>query len=206
MKKILIGVLLLLPILSVAQTAKDIFNPDVPLVFFGADFTKVQFTKSGEFTNKPEILRFFDDINNLLKRRDYRHLIGRKMNRDTLTMDFSYVNRNNALVNWESVYSDNVDYTLSDDVIRQMIRDLKVDQALYKDHIGFVFCQENYCKTKPKGSDLAVFFRINDLEPLFIKRYSTEPMGIGFLNYWGFQTVYTIALLNKIEKELIRIK
>jgi hypothetical protein len=200
MKKLMI-VFLFIPILGFAQTKKDIFNPDVPLVFFGADYAKAQFTKSDEFNNKSDILRYFVDANNLIEK-NWRHVVNKKMGRETIGWDFSYVTTINAAVDWQKVYSDNINYTISDEEIGTMIKDLNIDQAKYKGNIGMVLIEENSCKTKPRQTIALVFFSVNDLNPLFIKRYSVKPSGYGFLSYWGLTNAYPIVKADKIKKEI----
>ncbi len=202
MKNLLIILFFLMSILSSAQTKKDIFNPDVPLVFFGADFSQIQFTKEEMFINKPEILRFFVDCNNLLKSNGYQKMLKKKLRRDEIKTNFSHVTEINGSVEWQKVYSDNIDYSLSDEDIEKMILKLNLDQELYKDHIGMVLCEENYSKTKKLGTVGIVFFGINDLKPILIKHFSQKPGGFGFLNYWGIINLMAIKHLKKLYKEL----
>ncbi|MBN1414225.1 MAG: hypothetical protein JW973_03920 [Bacteroidales bacterium] len=202
MKSLLIIAVFFMPLLTTAQTKKDIFNPEFPLVFFGADFSQVQFTKEEEFTNKPEILRFFVDCNNLLKSPGYQNLLRKKMHRDEIEYDFSYVTSVNESIDWQKVYSDNIDYSISDEEIENMINRLNINQETYKDRIGLLLCEENYSKTKPLGTVAIVFFGVNDLKPILIKHFSCKPGGIGFLNYWGIINLNALVYLKKIEKEL----
>lgn len=193
---------LLFPILCSAQTKKDIFNPQVPVVFFGADYSKVQCTKSDEFSNKPEILRFFVDANNLIDK-NWKHIVANKLDRDDVGWDLSYVTAVNASVDWEKVYSDDVDYNISDTDIETMILNLKIDQVKYKNSIGMVLAEENLCKTKPLASAAIVFFSINDLTPILIKHVSIKPGGYGFLAYWGLTNGYFIGKsIGQIKKEI----
>jgi hypothetical protein len=198
----LFSLFLLLPFITQAQTKDDIFNPKVPVVFLGEDFTRIEFTKSDEFINKPQILGFFVDCNNLLKPRVIENAIANKLKRDEIKFDYTYVTRNNALVDWQKVYSDDTEYGLSQEVIKEMIRNLDPDKEKYKDHIGLVFCEENYCKTKPLGTVAIVFFRVNDLEPLLIRHFSEKPSGFGFLNYWGVINSFAIHDIGKLAKEM----
>jgi hypothetical protein len=201
MKKLVI-LFLFFPVLCSAQTKSDIFNPKVPVVYFGADFSRVQFTKSDEFTNKSEILRFFVDCNNLVNTKFNINIMAKRLERDSIASDFSYVTKNNAMVDWQKVFSDNVDYIISDEAIGDMIKALKINQSAYKDHIGIVFCEENYCKTKPLQTIAIVFFRVNDLNPLFIKHYTPKPGGFGFLNYWGLNNALVMGSVSKLKKEI----
>lgn len=202
MKLHLVVLFLLTTLLCPAQTQKDIFNPDVPIVVLGADFSKIQFTKSEMFTNQSEILRFFVDCNNLLKSTQYEKYFRKGLKRDEVEMDFSYVNKVNAAVDWQKVYSDNTEYRLSDEIIPDMIKNLNIDQKLYKGHIGMVFCEENYSKTKLLGTVALVFFNIDDLKPIVIRHYSFKPSGFGFLYYWGSINTRAIGKLKSLYKEL----
>jgi hypothetical protein len=201
MKKLIV-LFLFIPVLGLAQTKKDIFNPQVQLVFFGIDFTKVQFTKSDEFINKPEILRFFVDVNNLINTTMIRNIMTRRLDREKIGWDFSYVTAQNALVDWQIVYSDNIDYTIPEADISSIIKNLNIDQAKYKDFIGMVLIEENCCKTKPLQTISNVFFNVNDLSVLFMKRYEAKPYGIGFLKYWGLNHAYVLGVTGLIKKEI----
>jgi hypothetical protein len=193
---------LFIPVLGLAQTKKDIFNPKVTVVFFGADYTKVQLTKSDEFSNKPEILRFFEDANNMIEK-NWKHIVKNKLERDTVGWDFSAVTRANALVDWQKVYSDNIEYTVSDEEIGVMIKDLNLNQVKYKNCIGMLLVEENLCKTKPLATIAVVFFSVNDLNPLYIKHYSIKPAGFGFLAYWGLTNSNVIVNVGKLRKEIM---
>jgi hypothetical protein len=187
--------------LASAQTKKDIFNPDVTVVFFGADYTKAQLTKADEFSNKSDILRFFVDANNLIEK-NWRHVVEKQLEREAVEWDFSYVTKANAFVDWQKVYSDNIDYTISDEEIGVMIKNLGIDQIKYKNCIGVILVEENLCKTKPLATIASVFFNINDLNPIYIKHYSLKPGGYGFLSYWGLTNAYPLTKMSKLRKEI----
>jgi hypothetical protein len=193
--------LILIPLAGSAQTKKDIFNPQVPMVFLGIDFTRVMFTKSDEFTNKPEILRFFVDANNQIDHGSLHNLMENQLDRKTVVWDLSYVTKVNSQVNWEAVYSDNTDYTVSDAEIENIVKNLHIDQVKYKDHIGMVLVEENCCKTKPLQTISCVFFNVNDHKVLFTKRYEMKPSGIGFYNYWSVNHNMLLARVGKLKKE-----
>jgi hypothetical protein len=201
MKK-LIFLFIFIPVLGFAQTKKDIYNPKVQLVYFGIDFTKVQFTKSDEFTNKPDILRFFVDANNNVDVGLIRNIVTKRLERKTIGWDLSYVTAQNALVDWQTVYSDNIDYTVSEADISSIITNLKIDKAKYKDFIGMVLIEENCCKTKPLQTISNVFFNVNDFNILFVKRYELKPGGFGFLNYWGINHGTVLGSVGKLKKEI----
>jgi hypothetical protein len=206
MNRVLVVLLLLLPALGQSQSKNDIFNRSVPLVFFGSDFSNVRFTRSDEFTNKDQILRYFVDINNIKKKLlqpgPYRNQWENWLNRDSIECDFSYVTEVNAGVDWQKVYSDDIEYRISEEEMGGMIKRLGINQVKYKDYIGFVYIEENYCKTKPLGTLSLVFFNVNDLQPLLIKEYSSRPVGAGFLNYWGYVDTYAHVMFKAIKKEL----
>jgi|GEM_PF-1721865 len=202
MKKLTIVIFLFLSTLSSAQMKKDILNPDVPVVYLGADFSQVRFTKADEFINKPDILKFFVDMNNIIDSKNNTNFICNKLNREEIKKDFSYVTKINESVDWQSVYSDDTEYGLSVEAIENMIKKLNIDRNLYKDFIGFVICQENFSKTKELGTVALVFFNVNELKPLFIKHCSSKPSGFGFFYYWSVINALAINKLKKLDKEL----
>lgn len=187
---------------SVAQTRNDIVNPDVPMVFLGIDFSGIKFTKADEFNNKDQILRFFDDMNNIYDTEGLKNGIGKRFDKSDMKKDFSYVMAKNASVDWQTVYSDDTEYGLSDELIKNLIKELAVDKEKYKDHLGLVFCPENYCKTHTEGSIAVVIFNVNNNQPLFIKHYSFKPSGYGFFYYWQKITLKAITKIGKIKKEI----
>lgn len=199
MKKLLF-LLLIFPVTGLAQTGKDIFNPEVPMVFFGIDFTKVQFTRADDFTNKPEILRFFVDANNLIDHGSLRNQVSRQLERKSVEWDLSYVTAGNSVVDWRNVYSDNIDYVVPEDELNNMVKNLKVDQKKYNDFIGMVLIEENCCKAKPLQTITCLFFRVNDLTVLFAERYKMKPGGIGFMNYWGVNHNMILARIGRLKK------
>ena len=199
MKKLLF-LLLIFPVTGLAQTGKDIFNPEVPMVFFGIDFTKVQFTRADDFTNKPEILRFFVDANNLIDHGSLRNQVSRQLERKSVEWDLSYVTAGNSVVDWRNVYSDNIDYVVPEDELNNMVKNLKVDQKKYNDFIGMVLIEENCCKAKPLQTITCLFFRVNDLTVLFAERYKMKPGGIGFMNYWGVNHNMILARIGRLIK------
>lgn len=199
MKKLLF-LLLIFPVTGLAQTGKDIFNPEVPMVFFGIDFTKVQFTRADDFTNKPEILRFFVDANNLIDHGSLRNQVSRQLERKSVEWDLSCVTAGNSVVDWRNVYSDNIDYVVPEDELNNMVKNLKVDQKKYNDFIGMVLIEENCCKAKPLQTITCLFFRVNDLTVLFAERYKMKPGGIGFMNYWGVNHNMILARIGRLKK------
>ncbi|MCD4682333.1 MAG: hypothetical protein K8R86_03535 [Bacteroidales bacterium] len=200
MQKFIIGLFLLIPFLGSAQSASDIINPDVKLVWLGCDFSRVRFTKSEEFTNKDQILRFFVDCNNVVKDATMEK-VHKRLKRDVIK-DFSFVTAKNEQVNWEEVYSDDIEYGLSDEDLQEMVKELNIDQNKYMGHIGLVFCEENYSKTKGAAKLSVVFFRVDDLEILHIKRDAFRPKGFGFMYYWSYPNRQSIWYLSKVRKEL----
>lgn len=202
MKKLFVCLFVLVSFLSSAQTKEDIFNKNVPVVFLGADYSLAQFTKAEEFENKSDILRLFVDINNLFKPKSTQELIRKKLRRDEVKLDLSYVNTINALVDWQKVHTDNVDYAISDETIAEMIVKLNVDQNLYKDHIGMVIINENCSKTIKRGKVAVAFFTINELKPVLITHYLIKSDGIGFLYYWMDVNLEAIKNLDDLYKEM----
>ncbi|HAN17134.1 MAG: hypothetical protein A2X13_06385 [Bacteroidetes bacterium GWC2_33_15] len=202
MKKLFVCLFVLISFLSSAQTKEDIFNKNIPVVFLGADYSLAQFTKAEEFENKSDILRLFVDINNLFKPKSTQELIRKKLRRDEVKLDLSYVNTINALVDWQKVHTDNVDYAISDETIAEMIVKLNVDQNLYKDHIGMVIINENCSKTIKRGKVAVAFFTINELKPVLITHYVIKSDGIGFLYYWMDVNLEAIKNLDDLYKEM----
>jgi hypothetical protein len=203
MKNLFITLFLLLSNLCLAQTKNDIFNPKVPMVCFGADYSMVQFTKAELFDNKPNILNLFVDCNSYFNNKAWQEMMRKKLKRDEIKTDLSYVTKNNGEVDWQKVFTDNVDFSLSDDEIQNIIIKLNIDQSLYKDYIGIIFCEENCSKTNKLGKVAVVFFDIDDLKPILIKHYEIKPNGIGFLFYWvSVNQIIVYNELGKLYKEI----
>lgn len=187
---------------SVAQTRSDIVNPDVPMVFLGIDFSGIKFTKADEFNNKDQILRFFDDMNNIYDTEGLKNGIGKRFDKNDMKKDFSYVMAKNASVDWQTVYSDDTEYGLSDELIKDLINELAVDKEKYKDHLGLVFCPENYCKTHTEGS-IAVVFLMSTTTNLFLSNIiHLSHQDMVFFFYWQKITLKALSKLNKIKKEV----
>jgi hypothetical protein len=169
----------------------------------GCDYSQIQFTKAVEFPDKPWLSRFFWDTNALIEQKPpFKNAVSNKLKRDVVK-DFSYVNKQNAAVNVEKIVTDNVDFSLTDDDIKTAITKLGIDQQKYKDYIGMFFCEENFCKTNEKGRMSIVFFRVNDLSPILIKRFNFKPeKKFGFLFYWNSVNLLALNSLKEIAAEL----
>lgn len=202
MKNLLVSLFVVMSFLSFAQTKEDIFNKNVPVVFFGADYSLAQFTKAEEFENKSDILRLFVDVNNLFKPKSSQELIRKNLKRDEVKLDLTYVNAVNASVDWQKVHTDNVDFSISDETIAEMIMKLNIDQSLYKDHLGMVIINENCSKTIKRGKVAVAFFSINDLKPVLITHYLIKSDGMGFLYYWADVNFEAIKNLSDLYKEM----
>jgi len=202
MKKTFLLLLMSLSLAGMSQTKKDIVNPNVPLVFLGCDYGKIRFTKAADFINKPEINRFFVDCNHLiLDVPPYKNGFANNLDRD-IVKDFSYVTTINAAVDYQKIFIDDTNYALNDEDIASMIADLKIDQQKYKDHIGFLLCEENFNKTDKIGKVAIVFFTVNDLKPILIKHNEFKPDGFGFLYYWNYINLKAMKELKQIVKEI----
>jgi len=199
MKSFILILFISFPSFITAQESKDIINPDVQLVWLGCDFSKARFTKAEEFTDKDQILRFFVDCNNVVLNAANMEQVSKRLKRDVIK-DFSYVTAKNEKVNWENVHSDDLDYSLSDDVLKEMVKELSIDQTKYKGHIALVFCEENYSKTNEEATLACVFFRVDDLEILYIKRDAFKPKGYGFMNYWSYPNRQAMWYLSDVKK------
>jgi hypothetical protein len=203
MKNLFLPLFLLISGLSLAQTKTDIFNPKVPMVCFGADYSLVQFTKAEVFDNKADILKLFVECNHYFNYKPWQQKLEKNLKRDEIKTDISYVTKINGEVDWQKVFTDSLDFSLSDAVIENMIKKLNIDQSLYKDNIGIVFCEENCSKTNKLGKVAVVFFGINDLKPILIKHYAVKPNGIGFMFYWVSENQLVVYNeLGKLYKEL----
>jgi hypothetical protein len=201
MKITILFLLLAISLVGNAQTQKDIISPSVPLVFLGLDYSKIRFTKAAEFINQPQINRFFVDCNNLMEVPPYKNGMAKRLQR-SIVKDFSYVTTKNAAVDYHKVFIDDTNYTLSDEDIKNMIADLKIDQQKYKDHIGMLFCEENFSKTEGVGKMSVVFFAVNDLKLLLRKQYTLKPSGFGFMYYWNYINFGAMKKLSGIVKEV----
>lgn len=120
MKKIFILFLSLSAYFCTAQNKSDIINSNTPLVWLGCDYSHARFTKKEEFTNLDQILRFFVDNNKVVMNAPSYEQVSKRLKRDVIK-DFSFVTAQNALVDWHQVYSDDVDYKLSDETIQKII-------------------------------------------------------------------------------------
>ena len=81
-----------------AQSAKDVFNSQTPIFYYGIDFTKAKLINDAEANEHDIKDRQFDGINDLIVNEAKKYDIASALRRSELPNDLGYVAKRNATV------------------------------------------------------------------------------------------------------------
>jgi len=177
---------------SQAQTLNEVLtNKEIPIYYFGIDFTKAKLI--GDPAAKPDdiVLRQFDGINDLMVNEYKKYDIAGAFRKDEINSNLSFVSKRNQKVDPETLLSSNTeDYNhLKESDITTLIKGFNAGD---KKGTGLVFVVDGMNKPKKEISVWVTLFDISSKKILVTERVEgTVGMGFSFRNYWatGFKKV-----------------
>lgn len=168
-----------------AQSAKDVFNSQTPIFYYGIDFTKAKLINDAEANEHDIKDRQFDGINDLIVNEAKKYDIASALRRSELPNDLGYVAKRNATVDPDSIKSTNSAHynRLREADIQEVVN--AYDFGNNKG-IGLLFVMEGMSKSKKGASMWVTFVDVTSKKILFTERVEGEGgMAFGFRNYWA---------------------
>jgi len=200
MKKIsrVLAVIALLAITftSKAQTANEVLSTDIPITWFGFDFSHAKGIMLG--TTPYEMKNnFIPAINQLFLQEPQKFDINKGFNKSKVTPDFSSVNKVNANIN-----IDNFEVTTKEQVtplteveIADMVKQYSISD---KQGVGLVFIVESLDKVSVEATLHLTFFSMPDGKIILTEKVYGKPGGFGIRNYWA-NTLFSILKGNTVK-------
>ncbi|HSY62886.1 MAG TPA: hypothetical protein VK796_13470 [Cytophaga sp.] len=189
-KKILsiVSLTLIVTFNSNAQTVQDIFNTNIPVTWFGIDYSHVKIVGTiNQFGGKTPVTAtelhdtYYTEWNHLILDEPEKYDIAKMINRRGAIKDIGMITALNAASSMDSVEVAATPY-YSQEQIQKFVSAYPIEN---KKGIGLVFIAE--CMNKSYGGAYyhVVFFKIDTKEILLQERVQGMVMGVGIRNYWA---------------------
>jgi uncharacterized integral membrane protein len=181
-----------------AQTAFEVINKDIPITFFGLDYSKAKGVMLNA-TSSEVVTKYIPAINKLMIDESEKFSIGKHLNKTKFNYDLTDVTRLNALIDTNNfqLYEPKKVEPISDETINTMIKQYTLTG---RTGTGLVLIVQTIDKTTKKATYNMVFFKLPEGQIILNEIIVGNAGGFGFRNYWG-NTVYDI-----LKYDLKRIK
>jgi hypothetical protein len=190
MKKLMfiLALVLLMPVLSNAQTEKDVVAAK-EMVWFGLDYSKAvmagdftQFKDAGEITATRMRNKYYIGWNDLVMKESKKYNLNDFYLKESVVYDLESVNKSNSEADLNHIFSNTVDESrINSSVIAKMVS--KYHSS--KTGIGLVYIVDNYNKSGERGVYWVVFFDIKSKKVLKEDKFVGSVGGFGVKNYWA---------------------
>jgi hypothetical protein len=202
MKKIsiLFGVLLSIAQIIGAQSPSDVILKDIPVTYFGIDFTKAKGVML-DAASSEVIDKYMPEINQLMLNEPSKFHFAESFNKTQFKYDIADVNKLNASMARDSFqyYTPTYVEPIAIDTITSMVQKYSLAG---KTGIGMVFIAQRLDKHNLKAVYKLVFFSLPEGKIIINEQVTGIPNGFGFRNYWG-NTIYYIL---KSETDRVKTK
>jgi hypothetical protein len=178
-------VLSIMAIPAISQTAKDVFNTQTPIFYFGIDFTKAKLINDAEANENDIKDRQFDGINDLMVNEAKKYDFAGALRRSELPNDLGFVAKRNATIDPDNIKStSSADYNrLKESDIQEVVKAFDFGN---NKGIGLLIVMEGMSKSKKGASMWITFVDISAKKVLFTERMEGKGgMAFGFRNYWA---------------------
>lgn len=171
---------------AIAQTAYDVLHKDIPLTYFGIDYTQAK----GYLLNAQSseiVTKYMPSINQVVVKESPKYDIAGTFNKTNLIYDLTDVNRLNATIDtMQFQMSDSKGPNISSETIASMIKQYSLQG---KTGVGMVFIAQFLSKPAGKATYHLVFFSLPEGKIILDEVVSGKAQGFGFRNFWA-NTIY----------------
>ena len=165
------------------QSASEVYNKNIPIKYFGIDFSKSKGVllgcSSGEMKN-----RYFQSINELIAKETKKFDIGGTFNKTNVDYDLDIVKKSNATLDTNTfpVASVKGITPLDETAISSIIKSYDLAG---KTGVGLVFIAESLDKVGILATYHMVFFSMPDGKIIINTKVKGKPKGFGMRNFWA---------------------
>jgi hypothetical protein len=180
---------------SVGQTPNDVLKKDIPITYFGIDFSKSKAIfincSTSEMKNK-----YFDAINVLIVKEKKKYDIGEILNKTNIEYNLDVVKKSNATLDTNSfqILSNKEIKPFDNNTISDIIKSYDLTA---KSGVGLVFINESLDKPNFLATYYMVFFSMPDGKIIVVYKVKGTPGGFGIRNFWAGS--FHSALVNDIQ-------
>ncbi|HSZ24195.1 MAG TPA: hypothetical protein VK766_00670 [Cytophagaceae bacterium] len=169
----------------------DFFNPNVPIVFLGVDFSRCKLTGNNFYEPK----RLFADINTLFITEKKKYDVATAIHRSILPEQFSIVNQRNESV-MENMLSQNSGPAITFSDLQSIIDSYDMESANIRDGLAFVIICDHLNEIRVDAAYYYVAFDVASKKIILSDRIIGRAGGSGQRNYWARSLYETISLVH----------
>jgi hypothetical protein len=177
---------------ALSQTRKDIFNPNVPILWLGLDFSSVRIIGEKRIHSISELHQRIAAWNDLLLTERAKYDIGKALHRGYLKDSIAITKAHNEGADLTEALTKSQDrfYHLGAASTQGIISsyDLGANKG-----IGLIFIVEGFNFSGNIASVWVTFFKMETKEVLLTQRITSEPEGMNIRNYWA-NAIYRVML------------
>jgi len=185
-KKILIILFLLcIAQLVIAQRARDVFDPHLPVTWLGLDFSQSRFIGDhGKFKSAFNAQNLFDALNDLMLSEKEKYDVGKMLGKQKLIFKLDVTREHNIRLDISSLLADSTGTHnhLKKSDIETIVQGYDFEGNI---GIGLMFNIESFNKTISEALIWVTFINMGTNEVLFSEKLGQEPGGFGLRNYWA---------------------
>lgn len=165
-----------------AQSAKDVFNVDVPVTYYGVDFSKGHYFGEIGTVDINEMIDLTNKINELIVKEAPKYNVAAAIQRTEISTKTDLTLTENASIDTKRfiVFSKDED-RLTEDAIKKAVAKYNVNGK----GIGIVFMVDLMDKSTAQTTVWVTFFNESNKKLLFTEKLVGKAGGFGFRNYWA---------------------
>ena len=183
--RMVIVAMVLMSSLLKAQPSENIFDPKVPVTWFGLDLSKARFIgpveEFGPSTNYQTLMTSW---NNVLEKEERKYDIRRYFRKKVVTPQFSQVYKNNQTLDFASMMAEKEDgrSALTKSDIQQIVNAYDFSGL---SGLGLILNVESFNKEKELATIWVTFINLSSQEVIFTEQRTGKPGGAGVRNFWA---------------------
>jgi|GEM_PF-3553875 len=183
-KYVLMVVVGMMTIAAQAQNIVNIFDPKVPFIWLGLDFTEAHIVGEGErIGNEAKLKETITDWNDLLVKEAKKFDVKRSFHKQQITIDFTSVNQHNNALDLSGKL---LDHSSGNHLDKQTIQSIvdSYDFGTMK-NLGLMVNVESFDLVAKKATLWFTVINLNNRAVVFAESMQTPPGGAGVRNNWA---------------------
>jgi len=176
-------------------TKDDLHSKDIPMIYYGIDYTLIRLIGSAGFSNPANIVyNYFGSINRQIVVEKEKFNFQKKFKKNDCDVNLEMLKGSNRTIDPKTIVTDS-DYSIDEKQVTQRIEKYNPKA---QEGLGFVIIMESWNKIENKGTMYFTIFDIKTKKILYNQKVSGTGYGFGIRNFW-MNTVY--EAMKKIKKD-----
>jgi hypothetical protein len=194
-----VSFLMLVAASASAQSSQNIFDPNVPVIWLGLDFSKARFVgPAAEFGPPAKYQELLASWNVLMNKEQDKFNVKRFFKKKSVILNFDQTNKINAALNFASMMTEQSgdQPLLTKDDIQTIVNNYNLSGW---GGLGLMFNIESFDFKKKKSTMWITLVNMNTNAVIFSERRVSDPSGAGPRNFWGNSVLNMMERINRKE-------